>query len=99
MFVLLVLTLLLLALMFLAVPIAIALGLASLVIILIWGMPGFVLAQKMVNGIDSFPLLAVPFFILAAAIMNSGGITTRIVDLLGSAMGRRRGGSGRWNLG
>lgn len=99
MFVLLVLTLLLLALMFLAVPIAIALGLASLVIILIWGMPGFVLAQKMVNGIDSFPLLAVPFFILAAAIMNSGGITTRIVDLLGSVMGRLRGSSGQVNIG
>lgn len=99
MLMLLTLALILFALMFLAVPIAISLGLASVAIILIWGTPGFVLAQKMVNGVDSFPLLAVPFFILAAAIMNSGGITTRIVDLLGSAMGRLRGSSGHVNIG
>ena len=82
-----------------AVPIAIALGLAALVIIVIWGMPGFILAQKMVNGIDSFPLLAVPFFILAASVMNSGGITTRVVDLFSSALGRIRGSSGVVNVG
>ncbi len=99
MLMLLTLAVVLFTLMFLAVPIAIALGLASVVVILVWGTPGFVLAQKMVNGIDSFPLLAVPFFILAAAIMNSGGITTRIVDLLGSAMGRLRGSSGQVNIG
>lgn len=99
MLMLLTLALVLFTLMFLAVPIAVALGLASVVVILVWGTPGFVLAQKMVNGIDSFPLLAVPFFILAAAIMNSGGITTRIVDLLGSAMGRLRGSSGQVNIG
>ncbi|AGT10888.1 TRAP transporter large permease [Paracoccus aminophilus] len=99
MLMLLTLAIILFALMFLAVPIAIALGIASVAIILIWGTPGFVLAQKMVNGIDSFPLLAVPFFILAAAIMNSGGITTRIVDLLGSLMGRLRGSSGTVNVG
>ncbi|MCL4067576.1 TRAP transporter large permease [Pseudomonas sp. GX19020] len=99
MLMLLTLALVLFALMFLAVPIAISLGIASLVIILIWDTPGFVLAQKMLNGIDSFPLLAVPFFILAASIMNAGGITTRIVDLLGSAMGRLRGSSGQVNIG
>lgn len=99
MLMLLTLALVLFLLMFLAVPIAVALGLASVVVLLIWGTPGFVLAQKMVNGVDSFPLLAVPFFILAAAIMNSGGITTRIVDLLGSAMGRLRGSSGQVNIG
>lgn len=99
MMMLLTLAVVLFALMFLAVPIAVALALASLTIILIWGTPGFVLAQKMLNGIDSFPLLAVPFFILAAAIMNSGGITTRVVDLLGSMLGRFRGASGQVNVG
>lgn len=83
----------------LAVPIAIALGVAALIIVAIWGMPGFILAQKMVNGIDSFPLLAVPFFILAALVMNSGGITTRVVDLFSSALGRVRGSSGVVNVG
>ncbi|MBS3652241.1 TRAP transporter large permease [Pseudaminobacter sp. 19-2017] len=94
-----VLSAILFALMFLAVPIGVALGVASVAIVLIWDMPGFVLAQKMVNGIDSFPLLAVPFFILAASIMNSGGITTRIVDLLASLLGRQRGSSGVVNVG
>jgi len=88
-----------LVLALLAVPIAIALGVSALIIIAIWGMPGFILAQKMVNGIDSFPLLAVPFFILAASVMNSGGITTRVVDLFSSALGRIRGSSGVVNVG
>ncbi|MBN9026199.1 MAG: TRAP transporter large permease subunit, partial [Rhizobiales bacterium] len=88
-----------LVLALLAVPIAIALGVSALIIIAIWGMPGFILAQKMVNGIDSFPLLAVPFFILAASVMNSGGITTRVVDLFSSALGRIRGSSGIVNVG
>jgi tripartite ATP-independent transporter DctM subunit len=88
-----------LVLMMLAVPIAISLGVASAVVVLIWGMPGFVLAQKMVNGVDSFPLLAVPFFILAAAVMNSGGITTRVVDLFSTILGRVRGSSGVVNVG
>ena len=70
---LLVLSVAFLVLALLAVPVAIALGLSALLVIAIWGMPGFILAQKMVNGIDSFPLLAVPFFILAASVMNSGG--------------------------
>src|SRR5690606_35816190 len=87
------------ALTLLAVPIAIALGVAALVIVAIWGMPGLILAQKMVNGIDSFPLLAVPFFILAALVMNSGGITTRVVDLFSSALGRIRGSTGVVNVG
>jgi tripartite ATP-independent transporter DctM subunit len=88
-----------LVLALLAVPIAVALGVSALIIIAIWGMPGFILAQKMVNGIDSFPLLAVPFFILAASVMNSGGITTRVVDLFSSALGRIRGSSGVVNVG
>eukprot|EP01041_Mallomonas_annulata_P018008 gene18008-36740_t len=39
------------------------------------------LAQNMVAGVDSFPLLAVPFFILAGELMNSGGISKRIIDM------------------
>jgi tripartite ATP-independent transporter DctM subunit len=96
---LLVLSVTFLVLALLAVPVAVALGLAALLVIAIWDMPGFILAQKMVNGIDSFPLLAVPFFILAASVMNSGGITTRVVDLFSSALGRIRGSSGVVNVG
>ena len=47
------------------VPVAVSLALASLVYILIDGLPPVVLVHNMINGIDSFPLLAIPFFILA----------------------------------
>jgi len=99
MLMLLTLAIILIVLMLFAVPIAVALGVASVAIVIIWGTPGFVLAQKMVNGIDSFPLLAVPFFILAASIMNSSGITRRVVGLLGAMLGRLRGSSGTVNVG
>lgn len=52
------------------------------------------LAQNMVAGIDSFPLLAVPFFILAGELMNSGGISKRIIDMAQTWVGHIRGGLG-----
>ena len=52
------------------------------------------LAQNLVAGIDSFPLLAVPFFILAGELMNSGGISKRIIDMAQSWVGHIRGGLG-----
>ncbi|MCW5671476.1 MAG: TRAP transporter large permease subunit [Hydrogenophaga sp.] len=52
------------------------------------------LAQNMVAGIDSFPLLAVPFFILAGELMNAGGISKRIIDMAQAWVGHVRGGLG-----
>lgn len=52
------------------------------------------LAQNMVAGVDSFPLLAVPFFILAGELMNSGGISKRIIDMAQTWVGHIRGGLG-----
>ncbi|WP_460487724.1 TRAP transporter large permease [Curvibacter fontanus] len=52
------------------------------------------LAQNMVAGIDSFPLLAVPFFILAGELMNSGGISRRIIEMAQAWVGHIRGGLG-----
>ena len=52
------------------------------------------LAQNMVSGVDSFPLLAVPFFILAGELMNSGGISRRIIDMAQAWIGHIRGGLG-----
>lgn len=52
------------------------------------------LAQNLVAGVDSFPLLAVPFFILAGELMNSGGISRRIIDMAQSWVGHIRGGLG-----
>lgn len=52
------------------------------------------LAQNMVAGVDSFPLLAVPFFILAGELMNSGGISRRIIDMAQAWVGHVHGGLG-----
>src|SRR3989344_848701 len=52
------------------------------------------LAQNLVAGADSFPLLAVPFFILAGELMNSGGISRRIIDMAQAWFGHKRGGLG-----
>jgi tripartite ATP-independent transporter DctM subunit len=52
------------------------------------------LAQNLVAGIDSFPLLAVPFFVLAGELMNAGGISRRIIDMAQSWVGHIRGGLG-----
>jgi TRAP-type transport system large permease protein len=53
-----------------------------------------ILAQNLVNGADSFPLLAVPFFMLAGEIMNVGGLSNRIVNLALTLVGHVRGGLG-----
>jgi TRAP-type transport system large permease protein len=52
------------------------------------------LAQNLVAGVDSFPLLAVPFFILAGELMNAGGISRRIIDMAQAWVGHVRGGLG-----
>ena len=54
----------------------------------------FTLAQKFVNGTDSVPLLAIPFFMIAGEIMSRGGISRRIVDFAYSVLGRFKGGLG-----
>jgi tripartite ATP-independent transporter DctM subunit len=85
----------LLAAMALGIPIAFAL-LASGVA-LMWHLDLFdpqILAQNVLNGADSFPLLAVPFFMLAGEIMNVGGLSRRIVDLALSVVGHVKGGLG-----
>jgi len=56
------------------------------------------LLSRLYNGVDSFPLLAVPFFILAGELMNSGGITARIVRFSQSLVGHVRGGLAQVNI-
>lgn len=85
----------LLGVMALGVPIAFAL-LASGVA-LMWHLDIFdsqILAQNVIGGADSFPLLAVPFFMLAGEIMNVGGLSRRIVDLALALVGHVKGGLG-----
>jgi len=76
-----------------SVPIGISMGLASAAALLYkGGMPLTILAQKMFTGLDSFPLLAVPFFILAGCFMETGGISARLVRLASVLVGHVRGG-------
>lgn len=75
------------------VPIAVAIGLASIVGIEVQGrLPLLLVAQRMFTGLDSFPLMAIPLFILAGNLMSGGGISTRLVDLAKSIVGRVQGG-------
>src|SRR5438445_8726468 len=81
------------------VPVAIAMAGASLAYILLSGnLPPFVVIHRMVGGIDSFPLLAVPFFILAGNLMNNAGITTRIYNFALALVGWMKGGLGHVNI-
>lgn len=90
----------LLLLIIFGVPIAFALVIASLVAIILEGsIPNLVVLHQMVGGMDSFPLLSIPFFILAGALMNQGGITERIFDFAGALMGWLHGGLGHVNVG
>ncbi|MDP2263974.1 MAG: TRAP transporter large permease [Hydrogenophaga sp.] len=80
-------------------PIAIAMSAAALIYIMISGnLPPFVVIHRMISGIDSFPLLAVPFFILAGNLMNNAGITNRIFDIAMALVGWLKGGLGHVNV-
>ena len=83
-----------LAILFLAgVPIAVSIGLASVIGIGVSDrLPMLLVAQRMFTGIDSFPLMAIPLFILAGNLMSAGGISQRLVDLAKSLVGGVQGG-------
>ncbi|WP_226782416.1 TRAP transporter large permease [Oceaniglobus trochenteri] len=87
-----------LGLMLIRVPIAFALGLASLATAMHLGLPLLVVAQRMINGLNSFTFLAVPFFILVGNIMTEGGISDRLVKLADVLVGRMRGGLAHGNV-
>ncbi len=88
-----------LVLMSSGIPVAIAMAGASLLYILISGdLPGFAVVHRMIGGIDSFPLLAVPFFILAGNLMNNAGITNRIYNYALALVGWLKGGLGHVNV-
>ena len=81
------------------IPVAIAM--AGSALIYIWwtgGLPPFVVIHRMISGIDSFPLLAVPFFILAGNLMNNAGITNRIYNYALALVGWMKGGLGHVNV-
>ena len=80
-------------------PVAVAMGLTgAIAVTMLDEIPLEVIAQRFVTGVDSFPLLAVPFFILAGALMNTGGTTQRLVRLANVLVGRFTGGLGHVNV-
>jgi tripartite ATP-independent transporter DctM subunit len=87
------------AFMLAGVPVALAMIVASLAYVMLSGtVPDFVVIHRMYGGIDSFPLLAVPFFILAGNLMNSAGITNRIYNFALALVGWLKGGLGHVNI-
>jgi TRAP-type C4-dicarboxylate transport system permease large subunit len=93
------LKLLFLVLMASGLPVAIAMAGSSLIYILASGdLPGFAVVHRMIGGIDSFPLLAVPFFILAGNLMNNAGVTNRIYNFALALVGWLKGGLGHVNV-
>lgn len=82
-------------LLILAVPIGYSIGIATLIALVFGGdgsIPLLMIAQKAITGCDSFPLMAVPFFMLAGNLMSGGGIAKRILDFFDTFMGFITGG-------
>ncbi len=92
----------LILLMVIGVPVAFALGFTNLVALIldrgISNIPFDVIAQRLVYALDNFPVLAVPFFLLAGKLMNVGGITDRIFSFVNCLVGYVRGGLGHVNV-
>ncbi|WP_075293051.1 TRAP transporter large permease subunit [Pararhizobium arenae] len=85
----------LLAAMAIGMPIAYALLVSAVAMMLQLGLfDSQIIAQNLIGGVDSFPLMAVPFFMLAGEVMNRGGLSRRIIDLALSIVGHKSGGLG-----
>jgi C4-dicarboxylate transporter, DctM subunit len=83
----------LIVLIALGIPVAISLGIATVIgIEAFTTLPLIIVGQRMLTGIDSFPLMAVPLFILAGNLMAAGGISDRLVEFARSLVGGMRGG-------
>ncbi|MFK7890988.1 MAG: TRAP transporter large permease [Granulosicoccus sp.] len=87
-----------LVLVFIGVPIGVAMILVSMGYFYHTGMGAAFAVQRMVDGLDSFPILAVPLFLLAAAILNSAGITQHLFGFARALVGRFTGGLGHVNV-
>src|SRR3954465_4696539 len=88
-----------LVLMVIGIPVALSMAVSSLIYLLASGTaPDVILAQRMIAGVESFPLLAVPFFILAGNLMNIAGVTGRIYSFAVALVGWMKGGLAHVNI-
>lgn len=84
---------------FFGMPIGFSLGVSALCSLASWGsIPLKLMVQRMFTGIDSFPLMAIPFFMLAGELMFSGGMLTRLFKFADALVGHIRGGLGHVNV-
>lgn len=80
-------------LMFLGIPIAFSLCISALLYLVLYsGVPLIIIGQQMLKGVDSFTLMAVPFFVIAGCLMQNGGISRRIVNFAKKLVGWMPGG-------
>lgn len=86
------------ALLLIGVPIYMSMLVPSVLYLVINDMSLLMIAQKCMNGLNSFTLIAIPFFIMAAQVMNSGSVTNRIFDFCRSLVGHFKGGLGYVNV-
>jgi TRAP-type C4-dicarboxylate transport system permease large subunit len=88
-----------LVLLILGVPVAVSMAISSIAYLLVYGVaPDVIVAQRMIAGVESFPLLAVPFFILAGNLMNIAGVTGRIYNFAVALVGWMKGGLAQVNI-
>ena len=84
------------------VPVSISIGLTCMAVLWaendLFSIPLTLFPLKMMHGVNNFPILAIPFFILAANIMNKGSVTTRIFNFANAIVGHLRGGLGHVNV-
>lgn len=88
-------------LVFIGVPISFAIGIAtvgSMLLMFPWDIAVITVSQRLANGLDNFALLAIPFFIFAGTLMNSGGIAIRLINLAQVMVGRVPGSLGHVNV-
>ncbi|MFO7730212.1 MAG: TRAP transporter large permease [Spirochaetia bacterium] len=95
---LLIFLIILFAAVLIGIPVVFSLGLANVVLLNVMDLPFTVLPSRMISGMNSFPLLAIPFFMFVGEVMNHGGIARRLVKLADAIVGHITGGLGHVNI-
>lgn len=85
-------------LLLLRVPLALGLSTATFLTMMVVGVPSMLIVERLYSALDYFPLLAIPFFILAGFLMNQGNIADRFIDLAQAMVGHIRGGLAQVNI-
>ncbi|WP_319558925.1 TRAP transporter large permease [Marispirochaeta sp.] len=80
------------------IPVVFSLGIANIIMLWVMDLPFTIISSRMISGMNSFPLLAIPFFMFVGEVMNHGGIARRLVKLADAFVGHITGGLGHVNI-